>query len=72
MDGIHVFRREPRLLTRRFLQPVYPVFTHVKGRSWPRWRRTLRVAPRYVEGLLRPGKHKTLRGIGKRVDLHED
>lgn len=72
MDGIHALTREPRLAVRRFMKPAYDVFTQRDGKSWPRYRRTLRVAPRYLTGLLLPGKHKTLRGIGNRMDLHED
>ncbi len=45
--------------------------TRPDGRSWPRAANTWRVAPAYVEALIRPGSHKTLRGIGKRLNINE-
>ncbi len=57
---------------RRFLAPFRDAFTtRPDGRSWPRAANTWRVAPAYVEGLIRPGTHKTMRGIGKRMDINE-
>lgn len=56
----------------RFLAPLRDAFTtRPDGLSWPRAANTGRVAPAYVEGLIRPGSHKTLRGIGKRLDINE-
>jgi SRSO17 transposase len=65
--------RNPKLAIRRFLDPVRAAFTtRPDGSSWARATNTWQMARAYVEGLVRPGSHKTLRGIGKRMDVHED
>lgn len=76
MDGIQWTRvrvREPRLAVRRFISPVRDVFTsRPDGSSWSKADHTLAVVPRYVEGLVSPGKGKHMRGLAKRVELPED
>ena len=65
--------QDAKLAIRRFLGPMRAAFTtRPDGSSWARAANTWQVARAYVEGLVRPGSHKTLRGIGKRMDVHED
>ena len=65
--------RDAKLAIRRFLEPVRAAFTtRPDGSTWARATNTWQVARAYVEGLVRPGSHKTLRGIGKRMSIHED
>lgn len=65
--------REPKVAIRRFMEPLRDAFTtRPDGSTWARSANTWRAALAYLEGLTRPGKHKTLRGIGKRMNLHED
>lgn len=62
----------PKIDIRRFLSPPRDAFTtRPDGRSWSRAVNTWRIAPAYVECLIRPGSHKTLRDIGKRLDTNE-
>jgi len=57
---------------RRFLAPLRGAFTtRPDGSTWSRAANTWNVAPAYVEGLIRPGSHKTFRGIGKRLAVNE-
>ncbi|WP_169316343.1 transposase, partial [Halococcus morrhuae] len=72
MSGISYRNHTPKIDIRRFLAPLRDAFTtRPGGLSWPRAANTWRIAPAYVEGLIRPGSHKTLRGIGKRLDINE-
>ena len=65
--------REPKLSIRRFMKPLRDAFTtRPDGSTWSRAANTWCAALAYLEGLTRPGEHKTLRGIGKRMNLHED
>lgn len=65
--GMHGRLRDPRLAIRRFLNPFRNTFTtRPDGTSWAKAGRTLVAAPKDLEGLALPGKHKTLRGMGKR------
>lgn len=55
------------------MSPLRDAFTtRPDGSSWARSGNTWHAALAYLEGLLRPGVHKTLRGIGKRMGEHED
>lgn len=72
MSAVSYKSHTPKTDIRRFLAPLRDAFTtRLDGRSWPRAANTWRVAPAYVEGLIRPGSHKTLRGIGKRLNINE-
>jgi SRSO17 transposase len=72
MSAVSYRSHTPKLDIRRFLVPLRDAFTtRPDGRSWSRAANTWRVAPAYVEGLIRLGRHKTLRGIGKRLDVSE-
>lgn len=76
MDGMQWARvrvRAPKLAARRFVTPVRDVFTsRHDGSSWSKAGHTLAVTPRYLEGLVLPGKGKHMRGLAKRVELPED
>jgi SRSO17 transposase len=62
----------PKTAIRQFLAPLRDAFTtRPDGSTWSRAANTWQIAPVYVEGLIRPGSHKTLRGIGKRLDVSE-
>jgi SRSO17 transposase len=64
--------RTPKIAIRQFLAPLRGAFTtRPDGSTWSRAANTWNVAPAYVEGLIRPGSHKTLRGIGKRLAINE-
>jgi len=64
--------RTPKTAIRRFLAPLRGAFTtRPDGSTWSRAANTWNIAPAYVEGLIRPGSHKTLRGIGKRLAINE-
>ncbi len=64
--------RTPKASIRRFIAPLRGAFTtRPDGSTWSRATNTWSVAPAYVEGLIRPGVHKTLRGIGKRLAINE-
>jgi len=72
MSAVSYKSHTPKLDIRRFLAPLrYAFTTRPDGRSWPRAGNTWRIAPAYVEGVIRPGSHKTLRGIGKRLNINE-
>jgi len=70
---MHATLRTPKLSTRRLANDLRDIFTTRRdGTTWAKADHTLAVAPRYIEALVLPGKHKTLRGIGTRMDLPED
>jgi SRSO17 transposase len=72
MNGISFGIRTPKTAIRRFLAPLRGAFTtRPDGSTWSRAANTWNVAPAYVEGLIRPGSHKTFRGIGKRLAVNE-
>lgn len=72
MNDVSFGIRTPKIAIRRFLAPFRGAFTtRPDGSTWSRAANTWSVAPAYVEGLIRPGSHKTLRGIGKRFDINE-
>lgn len=72
MGAVSYRSHTPKNDIRRFLAPLRDAFTTPPdGLSWPRAANTWRVAPACVEGLIRPGSHKTLQGIGKRLDINE-
>lgn len=62
-----------RLVFERFVGSLGRVFEErADGSSWARSLRTRAVAPRYLEGLVGPGRGKTMRGIARREGLPED
>lgn len=72
MSAVSYRSHTPKIYIRGFLGPFKVAFTtRPDGRSWPRAANTWPIAPAYVEELIRPGKHKTLRVIGKRLDINE-
>ena len=72
MSAVSYRSRTPKVSIRRFLAPLRNAFiTRSDGSSWSKAANTWRIAPSYVEGLIRPGSHKNLRGIGKRLDINE-
>ncbi|MCU4753660.1 IS701 family transposase [Halobacteria archaeon AArc-curdl1] len=72
MSSISYRTHTPKTAIRRFLSPLRDAFTtRPDGSTWSRAANTWNVAPVYVEGLIRPGSHKTLRGIGKRLAINE-
>jgi SRSO17 transposase len=72
MNEISYRTHTPKTAIRRFLAPLRSAFTtRSDGSTWSRAANTWNVAPAYVEGLIRPGTHKTLRGIGKRLAINE-
>lgn len=65
--------REVRAAFQGFIGPFRRVFTtRADGSSWPRAANTWRAARCYLDGLLRPGKNKTMRGLAKRMSIDED
>lgn len=73
MSSLSLPKRPSKVAIRRFLHPLRDAFTtRPDGSSWVRSRNTWHAALAYLEGLVRPGEHKTLRGIGKRMGVHED
>lgn len=73
MDGIHRRFTQRKLSQRRFLHPIYTLFTQrADGTTWSKANNTLRTAPRYLEGVLLPGRRKTMRSIARRVNVPED
>lgn len=67
MDGMFRRLKGPKRLIHRFLQPVMNKFsTRQDGSGWPNNHRASLVAPRSLEGLLRPGRHKTLLALPNR------
>lgn len=62
-----------RLDAHRTVLQAAPVFTtRSNGKSFPKWRHTLKNATRYLDGLLSPGTGKTMSGIARRMDVHRD
>jgi len=72
MNNISFSIHTPKIAIRQFLSPLRGAFTtRPDGSTWSRAANTWNVAPVYVEGLIRPGSRKTLRGIGKRLAINE-
>jgi len=62
-----------RLERKRFLLSYEDRFRkRADGRSWPRWRNTVKAAHHYHEGLLTSGARKNMQNLAKREDVPED
>lgn len=70
MEGMHNFLGHHRLDAHRAVLEAQHVFTtQANGNSFPQWRRTLKGATTYIDGVLSPGKRKSMASIGERMDV---